>query len=236
MEWKRQDQMTIKERQEMKKEFIESLLNDEIHKWKYVEFEGHQTEYMISDDGRLVSLRMCRLMHPAKGSDGYLATVIRVNGEKRNVAIHRLVALAFIPNPEHKEQVNHINGDKNNNSVSNLEWVTHEENIEHAIETGLRDRYLPKKLSKKTIHKICKMLEKGKPPSEISKKVGVSRSIVRSIKRGKSWKHISKLYEIPRLILNDRSYQSIAKEQSSTTTESLHEYEEEFYYSWELVR
>lgn len=76
-----------------------------------------------------------------KKCGGYKA--IRYNAKQYSV--HRLVAEAFIDNPNNKPEVNHIDGNKDNNNVSNLEWVTHSENIKHAWDTGLRNRYQNKK-------------------------------------------------------------------------------------------
>lgn len=69
----------------------------------------------------------------------YAGTLSTYNGKHKSFLAHRLVALAFIPNPENKEQVNHINGVKKDNKVTNLEWVTNQENMTHSWDTGLRD-------------------------------------------------------------------------------------------------
>ena len=72
---------------------------------------------------------------PHKNSDGYLC--LRVKPCGKIYKVHRLVAMAFIPNPDNKPQVNHIDGNKTNNNISNLEWVTAKENVRHAWEHGL---------------------------------------------------------------------------------------------------
>ena len=219
---------------EMREKFTNALLSDISKKWKYVEINGKATQYLISENGDLVSLRFCKFMRPAAGSDGYMATVIRVNDKKINVAIHRLVAQAFIPNPDNKAQVNHIDGNKKNNSISNLEWVSQHENIIHAIETGLRDNYLPRKYSKKKIHKVCKLLEKGLLTSEISAKTGVSKSVIKSIRRGKSWTYISKHYNINHKQIQTRSLYDIEEQASTTIENDSDDIEETILYQWEL--
>ena len=74
--------------------------------------------------------------------EGYLRCSLSANGTAKLVLVHRLVASAFIPNPDNKPQVNHIDGNTANNNVTNLEWVTQTENMNHAKDHGLWD---PKK-------------------------------------------------------------------------------------------
>lgn len=101
------------------------------------------------------------------GSKGYLGVSINVgNGVSRRFLIARLVAIAFIPNPENKPQVNHKNGIKTDNHVSNLEWVTQSENLKHAYATGIARKRFGAELpwfgkkrppSKKTLRRLHEM-------------------------------------------------------------------------------
>lgn len=113
--------------------------------WKDIkDFEGR---YQVSNLGRVKSLERDVNNHtgvvhlPEKvlklrlNHKGYLTfDVLKLDGTKKGMSVHRQVALAFIPNPEGKKQVNHIDGNKLNNSVENLEWVTCKENIDHCWE------------------------------------------------------------------------------------------------------
>lgn len=119
--------------------------------------------YMVSNKGRVVRLPYVLTYYTSKGtevnhtydlkilntpldSDGYPVVGITYDsGEMKNKHIHRLVAEAFIPNPEGKPTVNHIDGNKQNNSITNLEWATWQENNKHAISTGLRISIVPVK-------------------------------------------------------------------------------------------
>jgi hypothetical protein len=77
-----------------------------------------------------------RIMKPVTNKLGYLMIML-TNGKKKNCSVHRLVAMAFIPKPDFKKEVNHKNGIKADNRINNLEWVTHSENMKHAHNTGL---------------------------------------------------------------------------------------------------
>lgn len=115
--------------------------------WRDIpKYEGY---YQVSNLGRVKSLDRTQITvtgrhRRLKGrilslnySQEYTNVELNKDGTHKQWSVHRLVALAFIPNPEHKQTVNHIDGDKRNNCVENLEWVTWSENNKHAHETGL---------------------------------------------------------------------------------------------------
>lgn len=103
--------------------------------WK--EIRGMDS-WEVSDKGEVRHTSTGRLKY-AESHNGYLRTEFKIGGIRRRVRVHRLVAEAFIPNPEGKLEVNHINGNKADNRVENLEWATTAENIRHAYATGLMD-------------------------------------------------------------------------------------------------
>lgn len=120
-----------------------------MEEWRDV--EGYNGIYQVSDAGRVRSkwipssssdrqkvAHFYHILKPVKASNGYYnVTFCDESGNKKQKSIQRLVAEAFIPNTENKPQVNHIDGDKYNNGVDNLEWATSRENILHAHSNGL---------------------------------------------------------------------------------------------------
>ena len=105
--------------------------------WK--DIEGYEGIYQVSNKGRIKSFYGVKekiLVTRTKGHD-YEKVLLSKNGVGKTFLIHRLVAKAFIPNPENKPEVNHIDGNKKNNCVENLEWMTCSENTKHAFDTGL---------------------------------------------------------------------------------------------------
>ena len=135
--------------------------------WKPV--KGYEGLYEVSDEGAVKSLpkKAGRRNQPEKLSAtfinriGYVCVNLYKDNHQKQVRVHRLVAEAFIPNPENLPCVNHIDGNKLNNHVYNLEWCTQSENAKHAFQTGLRTGMqgeshpmYGKKHSKETLEKL----------------------------------------------------------------------------------
>ena len=177
--------------------------------WK--DINGYEGIYQISNTGRLKSLKrlfirknninpynkeeiILKLQNNGKG---YLFIRLSKNSKHKYYYIHRLVALHFIDNPSNKPAVNHKDGNKSNNNVNNLEWVTNSENQIHALETGL---LIPKGAvgikntkSKLTDNDILIIREKsleGIRGTDIAKIFNVCKTTISGIKNNKTWKHI----------------------------------------------
>lgn len=108
--------------------------------------------YIIYDDGRIYSKTRKKFMTYKIMKDGYVRMEMYKDKKPKMFNVHRMVAEIFIPNPDNKPFVNHKDGNKQNNCVDNLEWVTQKENIEHAYKTGLA------KYQEKNTGPLCKKI------------------------------------------------------------------------------
>ena len=137
-----------------------------------------------------------KILKPFKTKKGYLRCDLRVNGKRKNVAVHRFVALAFIPNIENKPQINHKDGNKENNRVENLEWCSNSENQLHAFKNGLQKGNFCHPNSKLTLEEVlyiknnCVVGSKKRGMQTMAKKFNVSTSSIKQIMIGKSYKYI----------------------------------------------
>lgn len=124
--------------------------------WKDV--KDYKGIYEVSSYGKVRNIVDKHILKPGLTSKGYYNVILCKNKLHKGISIHRLVALAFIPNPKNKKQVNHINGIKTDNRVENLEWTTCSENIIHSYKIGKQrmgwDKELINRNAKKHYKKV----------------------------------------------------------------------------------
>lgn len=160
------------------------------------EVVGTDGKYSVTRCGRVWSHRARIFLKPGTIGKGYFKVSIRRFGGKTcNWYIHRLVAEAFLPNPENKLTVNHKSGDKSDNSADNLEWATQKEQVAHAIATGLTEANGEDngsaKLTDELVLKIREEYSTKKFSHEdLGLKYEVSRACILDIVRGRTWTHL----------------------------------------------
>ena len=164
-----------------------------IETWKNV--VGYGGLYEVSNLGRVRSLpksgREGKILSPQMDRRGYRFVHLRINGQRKTGKVHRLVAQAFLPNPDNYPQVNHKNGNKSDNRVSNLEWCSREYNIWHERNVLGITGQVPQKV-------MC--VETGEvfaSRQEAAEKVGVSKQMLsfaccgrRQTAGGYHWKYV----------------------------------------------
>ena len=140
-------------------------------------YEGYQ----VSNHGRVRNKKTGKILKPYKTNRGYHTVGFWLDGKKKRLSVHRLVAQAFLPNPQKLPEVNHINGCKTDNHLCNLEWVSCSANIAHAYQNGLRQA----KLTNSDKEKILQLIHQGLTQRTIGKLFNVSHSAIGDIKRSK---------------------------------------------------
>lgn len=173
----------------------ESLPNE---RWQAI--EGTNNRYFISTFGRLLTVAwkgtdQTRLMKPALDARGYLRTMIIQHGRTGTVKLHRLVALAYLPNPLDLAQVNHKNGQKDDNRLENLEWMDGKQNVQHAFaRTGRTMEGTKAPNAKLTEAQVLEIRAKYVPrlysAPRLAKEYLISVPAVKAILQRRHWKHI----------------------------------------------
>jgi hypothetical protein len=154
--------------------------------------------FRVSNFGRVANGTVL-LVQTVNGRGYSQVKMYLASGERKSERTHRLVADEFIPNPEGKPEVNHIDGDKQNNAVTNLEWVHGWENVRHAVTNGMVRRRSGAShhnctRSEETIREICRQIAAGIPLATIERNLDLPRNSVSAIRRKRTWKAISDEY------------------------------------------
>lgn len=191
---------------------------DDNEVWKVLVFDNVETgRYLISNMGNVYDMLCNTYINRVRDSSGYER--VRLSGHV--YLLHRVVAQNFVSlQREDQDQVNHMDGIKNNNRDINLEWSNQSENMIHAIRTGLKPIQFGEdcpssKLTNEQVETICQLLSEGNSYTTILNHIGLdntenNRNIIGNIYRGIAWEHISCKYVFPEI---DQRFRSISRDQ-----------------------
>lgn len=174
---------------------------------KIIMHNNIESNYIITKNGSIYNIYTEYELKPFI-TNGYKTVNIQFGkrGYYKTKLIHRLIGQAFIPNLENKPLINHKDGNKLNNDISNLEWATYSENNKHAYDTGLKvakgtngEKCNLTTHSEKEAILVCELLQSGMSMKDISKEYNLGYDFIVKIRRGLTWKYISKNYTFPDL-------------------------------------
>lgn len=156
--------------------------------WKQIE----NLDYEINNKGEIRRISTKRLKKNQRRKDGYYQNQLMIESKKYKMyQVHILVAKYFIPNPLNKPFVNHIDGDRGNYNVSNLEWVTHSENMKHSYKIGLSNsKGSNNGFSKLNEDKVRYIRSSNKAVTDLANELGVAVVTIKNIKYRSAWKHV----------------------------------------------
>ena len=176
--------------------FGPSDLEEEFREY-YVEGYGN---FLVNNWGTRVYGKRGNLLTIYRNQNGYLIIHTGVGGGKNHkdiqFTIHRLVALTFLPNPNNLPEINHKDGNKFNNCITNLEWCTPSENTRHAVRIGIKGDFRGSKngrarLNEDQVAEIKHLLrDSNLTTAEIAEKYNVSKQIIYNIRVNTTWKHV----------------------------------------------
>ena len=164
----------------------------------FKDIPGYEGDYQVSNQGRIKSFKRYpqgKILCLKKDMCGYRQIGLSRNNKSKSVTVHSLVILAFVGKGPDGMDINHIDGDKTNNHVDNLEYCTHHKNMRHAIKSGLLDNsgenHGQSKLTETQVLEIRARYEAGGIfQRELAKEYGVGYTTINYIVNRKNWKHI----------------------------------------------
>lgn len=197
---------------EKEKRYQEDM-NSVKEKWKQITMNGIKFNYDVSNKGFIRNRDTGRVLKFSRTGKNYIRISLRHENKYHRFTMHRLVALHFIKIPKVYKKMgldydslvpNHLDGIKDHNIVTNLEWTTIRDNTVHAFDTGLANISMGEnshlaKMTNEQAKRCCELLQEGMTTTEIAKIVGVSKKSVQHIKSGECWTRLAKNYTFKRI-------------------------------------